>query len=261
MILEDILTHKRREIETAQARLSLDELTQRVRAHPGRHRFRDALRDADKRPALIAELKRQSPSRGMLRERFDPVRLGQELQEAGAASLSILTDERFFGGSLEILRDVQSFVEIPVLRKDFIIDPYQIYEAAAHQADAVLLITQILSDDQLTDALKVAEHVGLDALVEVHTDEELDRAVRAHAQLIGLNSRDLRTFTMHPDIIARLVPRIPPGTLIIAESGIQTREDVQRLTSLGVHALLIGESLMTAPDPAAKVRELFTGVW
>lgn len=261
MILDDILAHKREDIAAAQQRLPLEELKRRVQGRGGRHRFRDALRESERRPALIAELKRKSPSRGMLRERFDPVRLGQELQEAGAAALSILTDERFFGGSLEILRDVQPFVEIPVLRKDFLLDPYQIYEAAAHQADAVLLIVQILSNDQLAEALQVAEQAGLDALVEVHTEAELDRAVRARAQLIGVNSRDLRTFTMHPDVIARLVPRIPPDIVIVAESGIHTREDVERLKSLGAHALLIGESLMTAPDPAAKVRELFDGVW
>ena len=261
MILDEILLANRQEVEAAKARLSCDELKKRALGHRSQHRFRDALRESGKRPALIAELKRKSPSRGMLRERFDPVRLAQELQDAGATALSILTYERFFGGSLDILRDVQPFMEIPVLRKDFIIDPYQIYEAAYHHADAVLLIAQILSDEQLAQALGVVEQVGLDALIEVHTKDELDRALRVRADVIGVNSRDLRTFTMHPETIARLVPQVPRGTLIVAESGIQTREDVQRLASLGVHALLIGESLMIAPDPAAKVRELFEGIW
>ena len=260
-ILDDILAAKRQEVEVAKARLPLKELEKRVPVPRSSREFRRALEDASAKPALIAELKRQSPSKGMLRERFDPVSLAQQLQDAGAAALSVLTDERFFGGTLDFLRDVQQFTEIPILRKDFILDAYQLYEAAYYQADAVLLIVQALSDEQLRDYLQIARRLGLDALVEVHTETELARALTAGASVIGLNHRDLRTFTMYPDTTARLIPKIPAGIVIVAESGIQHQEEVRRLKMLGVHAVLIGESLMTAPDPAAKVRELFAGVW
>lgn len=260
-VLDDIIAAKRREVEAANQRVPFEDLKRRTRPRQLAGRFREVLAQSAKRPALIAELKRKSPSAGMLRERFDPVSLAQELQDAGASALSILTDERFFGGSLEILRDVQPFVEIPILRKEFVIDPYQLYEAAGAQADAVLLIVRILSDDQLRTLLATARQLGLDALVEVHAEEELDRALRAGAGLIGINHRDLRTFTMHPDTTARLVPKIPAGVVIVAESGIQSREDVERLRVLGVHGVLVGEALMTAPHVGAKVRELFNGIW
>ncbi|MBI4322709.1 MAG: indole-3-glycerol phosphate synthase TrpC [Candidatus Omnitrophica bacterium] len=260
-ILDDILAAKRREVEAAKIRLPLKELEKRVPVPRSSRGFRRALEDASAKPALIAELKRKSPSKGMLRERFDPVSLAQQLQDAGAAALSVLTDERFFGGTLDFLRDVQQFTEIPILRKDFILDAYQLYEAAYYQADAVLLIVQVLSDAQLRDSLQLATQLGLDALVEVHSEEELTKALAADARLIGINHRNLHTFTMHPETTARLIPKIPAGIVIVAESGIQRPEEVQRLKTLGVHAVLIGESLMRAPDPAAKVRELFAGVW
>ena len=260
-VLEEILAAKRREVDTAKVRLPFDELTRRVKHHRAQRNLCQALQGSRTRPALIAELKRKSPSRGMLRERFDPVSLAQQLQDAGASALSVLTDERFFGGTLDVLRDVQQFTEIPILRKDFILEPYQIYEAAYYQADAVLLIVQLLTDGQLQESLQLAGQLGLDALVEVHTEADLARALKVGVKLIGINHRDLRTFSMEPDTTARLVPKIPTGTLVVAESGIQTREDVLRLNALGVHAVLIGESLMTAADPAAKIRELFSGVW
>lgn len=261
MILDDILAAKRDEVEQAKARLPLEELARRVHAPRTSRGFQRALQEAPAKPALIAELKRKSPSRGLLRERFDPVSLAQQLQEAGASALSVLTDERFFGGNLELLRDVQQFTDIPILRKDFLIDAYQLYEAAAAGADAVLLIAQILSDAQLGEFLRLAGRVGLDALVEVHAEEELARALAVGARLIGVNHRDLRTFTVHPQTSARLIPRIPDGCVIVAESGLRQRDEIARLARLGVHAVLIGESLMTAPDPAAKIRELFSGVW
>ena len=261
MILEEILRVKREEIGAAQQRLPFDELQRRVHTQQRQPRFRDPLLTSDKPIALIAELKRKSPSRGMLRERFDPVSLAQELQDAGASALSVLTDEQFFGGSLDILRTVQQFVDIPVLRKDFIIDPYQIYEAAQARADAVLLIARILSDETLRQFLEDARRLQLDALVEVHSELELERAVRAGAELIGINQRDLDTLHMHPNLTAKLVPKIPRDTTIVAESGIHTTEDLTRLQGAGVRAVLIGESLMTAPDVSAKIRELFAGIW
>lgn len=261
MILDDILDAKRQEVAASKSRLPLEELQGRVRGPRASRGFRKALQDAPAKPALIAELKRKSPSKGMLRERFDPVRLAQEMQEAGASALSVLTDERYFGGCLDFLRDVQQFSEIPILRKDFIIDEYQLYEAAFYQADAVLLITQVLGPAKLRDYIGLAGRLGLDALVEVHEERELDQAANAGATLIGINTRDLKTFTMHPEMVQTLRPRMPSGAVVVAESGIQSREDIQRLAPLGVDAVLIGEALMTAPDPAAKIRDLFQGTW
>jgi len=261
MILDEIVAVKHREVTGAKQRLPLEELQRRVHGHRAQRHFFEALRDSPHRPALVAELKRKSPSRGMLRERFDPVSLAQQLQEAGASALSVLTDEQFFGGALEFLRDVQQFTELPVLRKDVIVDPYQIYEAAYQLADAVLLIVQVLPAAQLREALRLAETLGMEALVEVHAEDELETAVRIGARVIGINQRDLRTFTLQADTAARLVPKIPAGTLIVAESGIQTSDDVRRLRDLGVRAVLVGEALMTSPDVAAKVHELFRGIW
>lgn len=259
-MLDEIVTTKQQEVETAKCRLPLDELMGRVaNRRPGRD-VRQALNVPGKL-SLIAELKRKSPSKGMLRERFDPVSLAQMLQEAGAAALSVVTDERYFGGSLDFLRDVQQFTEIPVLRKDFIVDPYQVYEAAVYEADAVLLIVRMLTEDVLRACLQAADRVGIEPLVEVHSAEDLKIALRAGVHVIGINHRDLRTFEIDPDLSQALVPTIPAGKVIVAESGLRTAKEVARMKSLGVHAVLIGEALMTAPDPAVKVRELFTGIW
>jgi indole-3-glycerol phosphate synthase len=261
MILDEIVAQKRTEITAAQQRLPLEELERRVRGHQASRNFRAALLESGKRPALVAELKRKSPSRGMLRERFDPVRLAQELQDAGASALSVLTDERYFGGHLDFLRDAHDFTEVPLLRKDFILEAYQIYEAAHAQADAVLLIAGLLDDRQLTQLRLLAEGFGMDALVEIHQDDDAIRAVDSGASMIGVNARDLRDFSMHPEAIERLVPKIPKGAVVVAESGVQSAADVKRLAELGVQAVLIGEALMTAPDVKVKVRELFQGQW
>jgi indole-3-glycerol phosphate synthase len=233
----------------------LKELTARVAGHTAARSFRQAITQAG-RLSVIAELKRKSPSRGMLRERFDPVSLAQSLEEAGAAALSVLTDEPYFGGSLEFLRDVQHFTEVPVLRKDFILEPYQVYEAAFYQADAVLLIVRILSDEALRACLQAAQVSGVEALVEVHGEEDLARALTVGAQLIGINHRDLATFEMDPGLTERLRPCIPLGRTIVAESGLSSASDLSRMRQLGVHAILVGEALMVAPDPAAKLREM-----
>lgn len=259
-MLDEILAGKRLEVEEAKGRLPLDELRARVSRHVAERGLREAIHRPGKL-SLIAELKRKSPSKGMLRERFDPVSLAQTLEEAGASALSVLTDERYFGGHLEFLRDVKQFTEVPVLRKDFVIDPYQVYEAAAWGADAVLLIVRILEEGAFGACLRAAETVGLEALVEVHSEGDLAVALRAGARLIGINHRDLQTFALEPSLTERLVPRIPDGRAIVAESGITTAGDVRRLAQLGVHAVLIGEALMTAADPTGKVRELFAGTW
>ncbi|MBI2104915.1 MAG: indole-3-glycerol phosphate synthase TrpC [Candidatus Omnitrophica bacterium] len=258
-MLDEIVRRKEQEVAEAKARLPFAELKARLARHAVERNFRAAL-EVPGKLSLIAELKRKSPSRGMLRERFDPVSLAQTLEAAGAAALSVLTDEPYFGGHLDFLRDAKQFTQIPALRKDFILDPYQVYEAALYEADAVLLIVRILSDAQLAACLQAAQGLGLEPLVEVHAEEELARAVRAGARVIGINHRDLDTLTMDSDLSARLMPKVPAGTVVVAESGVQTAEDVRRMRRLGVHAVLVGEALMTAPDPAAKVRELFAGM-
>ncbi len=260
MILDEIVERKRIEVEQAKRRVPLVEYQARLARFTPERSFRAAI-SAPGRLHLIAELKRKSPSKGMLRERFDPVQLAQTLQGAGAAALSVLTDEAGFGGHLDFLRDAKQFTEIPVLRKDFVLEPYQVYEAAFYGADAVLLIVRILDDERLRDCLATAQRLGLEALVEVHDERDLERALALGAAVIGINHRHLETFAVDPATTERLIPRIPRGRVIVAESGIQTIEDVRRMQGLGVHALLIGEALMTARDPAAKVRELFAGVW
>lgn len=259
-MLDDIVMSKQLEVEEAKSRLPFEDLKARMANYLAERSFRKAIHVPSKL-SLIAELKRKSPSKGMLRERFDPVSLAQTLQQAGAAALSVLTDESFFGGHLDFLRDVKHFTEVPILRKDFIVDPYQVYEAAFYEADAVLLIARILTEEQLFQCMQAADKLGIEPVVEVHAEAELKTALGAGAHVIGINHRDLSTFTIDPTLTEQLVPRIPAGKLIVAESGVQSAEDVQRMKRLGVHAVLIGEALMIASDPAAKVRELFTGTW
>ena len=259
-MLDDIVMSKQLEVEAAKERVPFEDLKAHLMHYLAERSFRKAIHVPGKL-SLIAELKRKSPSRGMLRERFDPVSLAQTLEQAGAAALSVLTDEPYFGGHLEFLRDTKQCTEVPVLRKDFIIDPYQVYEAAWYGADAVLLIVRVLTEEQLIQCMQAADTLGVEPLAEVHSEEELKLALSVGTHIIGINHRDLRTFTMDPQLSEQLIPRIPSGKVVVAESGVQTAEDIKRLKRLGVHAVLIGEALMTALDPAAKVRELFAGTW
>lgn len=259
-MLDDIVLAKQEEVQMAQARLPIDDLKARVAHYLAERSLRKALKKSGKL-ALIAELKRKSPSKGLLREKFDPVRLAQEMQKAGAAALSVLTDETYFGGQLDYLRAAKQFTEVPVLRKDFVVDPYQVYEAAFYQADAVLLIVRILEEPRLVECMQACDTVGVEPLVEVHSEADLKVALRCGAHVLGINHRDLHTLQMDPGLSEKLVPKVPSGKVIVAESGIHTPADVKRMQQLGVHALLVGEALMTAPDPGAKIRELFAGVW
>lgn len=259
-MLDEIIVTKRREVDDAKHRLPIEDLKARIAHHIAERSLKDAIEKSEK-IALIAELKRKSPSRGMLRERFDPVSLGQSLEAAGASALSVLTDEYYFEGNLEFMRDVKQFTEVPVIRKDFIIDPYQVYEAVFHGADAVLLIVRILPDENLINCLQVADDLGIDALVEVHSAHDMQSALSCGAKIIGINHRDLSTLEINTSLTEQLVPQIPSGKIIVAESGIRDAKDVARMKALGVHALLIGEALMTAPDPALKVKQLFSEVW
>jgi indole-3-glycerol phosphate synthase len=206
--------------------------------------------------ALIAEIKSASPSKGAIRPDMDPLAVARAYADNGASCISVLTDEKYFGGSLERLSAVRREVRLPILRKDFIIDYYQIYEARAAGADAVLLIVACLDDQRLRTFMGVTRSLGMDSLVEVHDRGELDRAVAAGAKLIGINNRDLRTFATDIAVTGDLAPFVPPNAVIVSESGIAGPEDVRRIHALGANAVLVGESLMRAADTGAAVREL-----
>jgi indole-3-glycerol phosphate synthase len=259
-ILDRILRHKREEVERQRLKQPLDQLQVRLeRVAPPRD-FAAALQ----RPgatALIAEVKKASPSRGVLIEPFDHLALARMYASSGAAALSVLTDVRFFQGSLKYLEGIRALPEIalPLLRKDFIIDPYQIYEARAYGADAVLLIVAALSDGELQEFLACTTDLGMAALVEVHTPSELHRALAAGAQIVGVNNRDLHTFQTSLETteqIAAMLPAQPDRPILVSESGIFLPEHVRQVRAVGADAVLVGEALVTAPDIVAAVRLL-----
>ena len=252
-ILAEIVAQKRIELARADiVETGLDECSAALIA--GRRDFEAALRTHE--PAIIAEIKKASPSRGVLAEHFDPAGTALAYEKGGAAALSVLTDERFFQGSLRHLLDARVAVALPVLRKDFTIERYHVLEAASHGADAILLIAAILSERDLRDLREFAASFHMTALVEVHDEEELERAVASGASVIGVNNRDLRTFEVNLEVSFRLAPHMPNGTLMVAESGIRTSEDVRALRAAGYRGFLVGEHLMTAADPAAALRAL-----
>jgi indole-3-glycerol phosphate synthase len=264
-ILDTIIAQKRTEIAALRPRAA--GLQRLAAARSERRDFAAALRRADGRVALIAEVKKASPSAGVIRPDFDPVAIACDYERGGASCLSVLTDEKFFQGRLDYLSRLREVVKLPLLRKDFIIDELQVYEAAAAGADCILLIVACLEQQQMVKLLQVGADCRLDALVEVHDDAELDRALAAGAKIIGVNNRDLKTFKVDLATTERLAGRVversqpstlnpQPSTLLVAESGIHTRADVERLAACGVHAILVGESLMRSKDIPAKVREL-----
>jgi indole-3-glycerol phosphate synthase len=255
-VLDEILAHKRVELEQARRRVAPAELARRAAAQPPPRGFRRALLAGGPGPRVIAELKRRSPSKGEIRRDFDPVAIAKAYQAGGAVALSVLTDERFFGGSLAVLEAVRAATELPLLRKDFVIDAYQIDEARVAGADAVLLIVAALSKAELERLHVHAVGLGLDVLVEVHDEAELDAAKGIGAELIGINNRDLRTFVTDLGVTERLARRVPQGALVVAESGILGPEDVARLQRAGASAFLVGESLMREPDPGLALRRL-----
>ena len=256
-ILDKIVAVKRREMIAL--RSQAEELRWRATARTDFRDFAGALR-CDKGVALIAEVKKASPSAGVIRSDFDPVRIARECEKAGAAAISILTDHEFFQGRIEFLQQIRAAVKLPLLRKDFVIEELQVYEAAARGADAILLIVAILDDAQLKTYCALAEHLHLAALVEVHDEHELDRALAAGAGIIGINNRDLRDFSVRLATTEKLAAIVRQGAcadrLIVAESGIHARVDVERVAKAGVNAILIGESLMRSGSIAAKVKEL-----
>jgi indole-3-glycerol phosphate synthase len=254
--LAEILEHKRRELAQARERLSGEALAKRVRTLAEAPRgFRRALESAE-RPRVIAEIKRRSPSRGEIRPDFDAVACARAYATAGAAALSVLTDERYFGGSLALLTQVREAVSLPLLRKDFILDAYQVDEARVYGADAVLLIAAALDPSALRSLAAHAEAIGLDALVEVHDERELEAALAAGADLIGINNRNLRTFEVDLGVTERLAGKLPEGCVVVSESGIFTSRDWERLEAAGAHAFLVGEALMRESDVGAALRRL-----
>ncbi len=262
-ILDTIVAEKEREIASLPAIPDpLAALQAAVQRLGPRRDFFGALRHPHRPPtALIAEIKKASPSKGIIRPDFDPVQIAQDYQTAGADCLSVLTDEKFFQGSLSFLKAVREAVQLPLLRKDFIIDERQILQAVEWGADAILLIVAILDDERLRRFHQLATAAGLTVLVEVHDETELDRAIASGARLIGVNNRDLKSFQVDLGTTERLADRLwgsrsPTDTLLVAESGIHTRQDIHRLAACGARAILVGESLMRHQDIPAKVREL-----
>ena len=256
-VLDEIVAHKRSELAELKPRRPLPDLIAACRGLAPARDFEPALRPAPgERVRLIAEVKRGSPSRGLFRADLDPVAQARIYAGAGAAAVSVLTDARYFHGSLDDLVNVRAAVSVPVLRKEFIVDEYQLWEARAAGADAVLLIVAALEDPALRDLLHAAKGAGLATLVEVHTAGELDRALRLGAPVIGVNNRDLQTLTTSLEPSLRLLPQIPPGPLTVSESGLASAADVEAVVAAGAHAVLVGETLLRAGDVAAKVREL-----
>ena len=257
-LLAAIVAATRRIGEIRQAQCPAQTLARQQARTPRGDVFEGAVSEANRagEPRVIAECKRRSPSKGVLRQDYDPAAHARAYAAAGAAAISVLTEPTFFDGSPDHLRAVRAIVDIPILRKDFIVSEYQLIEAAALGADAALLIVAALDQNELTLLLQAAARLRLAALVEVHNREELRRAVDAGARVIGVNSRNLRTLTVHPEVLADVAAEIPHGVIAVAESGIRTRDDIARLSAAGYHAFLVGERLITQPDPGIALQEL-----
>ena len=260
-ILRQILAAKRVEVERSIAAVPLEALRERAAAATAPRGFERALRAkvAAGAPAVIAEIKRASPSRGLIRADFDPARIATSYEAHGAACLSVLTDRDFFGGSPDDLTAARRACTLPVLRKDFIIDPYQVHEARSWGADCILLIVNAAPDGDLASLEREAHRLGMDVLVECHDGDQLERALATFATaLIGINNRDLRTFQTRLETTLDLVHRIPPGRLLITESGVQSPADVERLAAAGVSAYLVGSAFMAAEDPGIELKRVFS---
>ena len=260
MILNEILTYKRKEVEELKLRYPFRRLQEAVERKNGVafRDFRKAISDP-RRLNLIAEIKKASPSEGILRENFQPLRLAALLEYAGAAALSVLTEMRFFKGRPSYLKTIRQVTHIPILRKDFILDEYQLYESRLLEADAVLLIASLWTDEELERFLACARDIGLQGLVEVHSEEDLKKAVGVGAEMVGVNNRNLQTLTVDVSRAERLLSHIPKHVTVVVESGFKGHEELLKYKSLGISAFLIGTSLMKAEDVTAKMQELLKG--
>ena len=258
-ILTSIVAHKRTEVAERLAAKSIQAM--QAEAQPASRGFIQAIREPAEqgRPAVIAEVKKASPSKGVIRPDFHPADIARSYEAAGAACLSVLTDERFFQGAASHLQAARSATSLPILRKDFVIDPWQVYESRALGADCILLIVSVLDEAMLRELHDLAQHLGMDVLVEVHNEAELERALAISPALIGINNRNLKTFEVDLATSLALLPKIPAGVTLVTESGIHHREDVERMMAAGVRAFLVGEAFMAAPDPGGALTELFPG--
>jgi indole-3-glycerol phosphate synthase len=253
-LLSEIVEARRREVEESRAVVPIELLRERAGGHTERRDFAQAISEPGL--SVIAEIKKASPSRGVIRQDYRPMEIARAYELAGAAALSVLTEEQYFQGSLDHLSAAREASRLPVLRKDFIVDEYQVYESAAAGADALLLIVAALDDRKLGTLLELAQRLNIASLVEVHTEKELDRALAAEARMIGVNNRDLATLNVDLESSFRLRERIQPGLLAVSESGIKTPEHLQRLGRAGFDAVLIGEHLLLAEDPGKELARL-----
>ena len=258
-VLQRILARKQEEVSARREQVSLFELKTRSASMPPPRGFADAIeaKIAMGQPAVIAEIKKASPSKGVIRADFDPVAIARSYEAGGAACLSVLTDIDFFHGSDDDLRQARAACALPVLRKDFIVDAYQLYEARVMGADCVLLIAAALDDARLSEFAFIAGELGMDVLVEIHDLDELERALPVPARLLGVNNRDLRSFDVRLQATLDLQPMVPADRVLVTESGIRTPADVALMRDAGVHAFLVGEAFMREPDPGAALRGLF----
>ncbi|MDP1674243.1 MAG: indole-3-glycerol phosphate synthase TrpC [Burkholderiales bacterium] len=258
-ILQRILTVKAQEVAEAQSRMTLAEVQAAARAAAPARDFAGTLRSkiAAGLPAVIAEVKKASPSKGVLREQFDPAAIAATYERHGAACLSVLTDRQFFQGRLDDLRAARAACGLPALRKDFMMDPYQVYEARAAGADCILLIVAALEFSRMAELEAIALELGMSVLVEVHDSEELDAALKLRTPLLGINNRNLRTFETTLDTTLELLQRVPDSRLVITESGILRPEDVKKMRAHNVHGFLVGEAFMRAADPGVELERLF----
>jgi indole-3-glycerol phosphate synthase len=254
-ILREIVAHKRTEVDRAKRLRPPASLEARLSAAPAVRGFAAAL-EARGPIALIAEVKQASPSAGLIRAEFDPVKIATAYERHGAACVSVLTDEKYFHGSLDDLAAVRQAISLPVLRKDFFVDRYQVLEARAAGADCILLIAECLDDCRLRELYFYASELGMDVLIELYEVENLERVLKLEPALVGVNNRNLRTFVTELEHTVHLAPRIVPQALLVSESGIRTRDDVLKLRQAGVRAILVGETLMRSDDVGAKISEL-----
>lgn len=254
-ILDTIYQHKVSEVEKNKKQVPLRVLEKRMQKRHDMKSFGRAIK-SDMNISIIAEIKKASPSLGVIREDFQPAEIARLYQKGGAAAISVLTDEKYFQGKLSYIKDVKQSVDLPVLRKDFIIDPYQIYEAQSAGADAILLIAALLSEDTIQRFLNLARELEMDCLVEVHTGAELQKVLQTSADIIGINNRNLATFIVNLETTFQLRPMIPEGKIIVSESGIKSRTEILRLFNKGINAVLIGETFMKSGDIPAALHEL-----
>lgn len=254
-ILDEIYRHKLREVAESKKRIPIEVLKETVKSCRETRPFGVALK-SDVNICIIAEVKKASPSLGVIRKDFNPTEIARVYETHGAAAISVLTDEKYFQGSLSYLTGIKKTVRVPVIRKDFIIDPYQIYEARSAGADAILLIAALLSLEEMQYFLKLAEELGMDCLVEIHSEQELKKVLQTNAGIIGINNRDLSTFITDLETTFRLKPMITDNKIVVSESGIKSRADILKLREKGINAVLIGETLMKSNDIAAMLREL-----